>query len=396
MKKFIIFALFFNIIFQLTAETTDSELQIKFIKGNITEKTSAVREASGLESVLLSGKAIDFALENHKILGDDRELDALAVAAVLSYTPEYIYNATDSEKSAITEKFSLLFSDFAHSSTVQIAVLSKITALRGILETSNFTELLNDYLNKTDFITDDSGNVKAVFSTLEKIGDNRSFVILYNLSNNPKYESYFPEIENAIVQLIPLSVDEMIQIINIGNITQINKVMTLCKKNNQISANIINEIAENVLNESIILSEGSSTESADMELLISLQIDSLKILKDNKCTRSAPTVLNFFNTARQEYADGFLTDEQFTEVISALTVIAPLTAVVPLTNYLEELNQLKEADVQISETVILSVIQSLGSIGDKTAFDSLLAVTYLNYSEAVLTAARGALAGLKW
>ena len=48
------------------------------------------------------------------------------------------------------------------------------------------------------------------------------------------------------------------------------------------------------------------------------------------------------------------------------------------------------------EAVVLSVINALGGLGDKTAFDCLLYVTYLNYPEAVVKAAKTALTKLKW
>ena len=38
--------------------------KIKFIKGNISDKTAAVREASGADAEWISDQAIDFCLEN--------------------------------------------------------------------------------------------------------------------------------------------------------------------------------------------------------------------------------------------------------------------------------------------------------------------------------------------
>ena len=83
-------------------------------------------------------------------------------------------------------------------------------------------------------------------------------------------------------------------------------------------------------------------------------------------------------------------------IISSLCNISPLNAVTPLTMYLEELNSKKEQNETVSNEIVLSVINTLGAIGDKSAFDSLLAVTYLTYPESILSAARGALAGLRW
>ena len=68
----------------------------------------------------------------------------------------------------------------------------------------------------------------------------------------------------------------------------------------------------------------------------------------------------------------------------------------PLTAYLEELNRQKENETDVSSAIVLSVIKTLGAIGDKSAFDSLLAVTYLDYDESILSAARKALSGLRW
>ena len=91
-----------------------------------------------------------------------------------------------------------------------------------------------------------------------------------------------------------------------------------------------------------------------------------------------------------------MSEEQFKTVISSLRNIAPLDAVSPLISYLEELNGRTEKGSPAASEIMLAVINTLGAIGDKASFDSLLAVTYLNYEESVLTAAREALSGLRW
>ena len=74
----------------------------------------------------------------------------------------------------------------------------------------------------------------------------------------------------------------------------------------------------------------------------------------------------------------------------------PVDAVNTLTAYLEEKKKKKENETDVSSAIVLSVIKTLGAIGDKSAFDSLLAVTYLDYDESILSAARKALSGLRW
>ena len=48
-----------------------------FVKGNLAEKTAAVKSATKEDVEELSKRAIDFAIENKEILGKDRELAAL-------------------------------------------------------------------------------------------------------------------------------------------------------------------------------------------------------------------------------------------------------------------------------------------------------------------------------
>ena len=152
------------------------------------------------------------------------------------------------------------------------------------------------------------------------------------------------------------------------------------------------EVAENILNETILMIDNSS----DKNELVNLQIYALHILNENKWTRASKTVLSFFEIAKKEFKDKLMKEEHFVQVISSLMNIAPIDSVSPLIKYLGELNSQVENNIEVSQNVALSVINTLGAIGDKSAFDTLLSVTYLDYSESVLSAARKALAGLRW
>lgn len=389
MKKIIIILLSLSFTFSCFAQSQ----KIKFVKGNLAEKTAAVREATGDEGIWLSNKAISFVLENKELLGNDRELDGLAVAAILSIPVDYTKNCPDEEKKQITQNLVNLFNTFKNSNTVQIAVLSKVLQCKNTLPTKEFTKLLNVYINGININTADSSVIKSTFNALEFIGDNESFKILYKFYNNPKYNSYKAELETSIIALIPNAMSEVIQLIHEKDLKQIIQIFDLIKKNSNISKNYLCEIAENVLNESILIIDNSSKISSE---IISLQLDSLKILSENKWTRASQICLSYFQLAKKEYEASFIQDSDFTIVINSLSNIAPIDSVTPLTIYLEEMNGKTEAGETISSSVVLAVIKTLGAIGDKSAFDSLLAVTYLSYPEEVLSAAREALAGLRW
>lgn len=389
MKKIILILIFFNLALNIFSQSA----KIKFLKGNISEKTEAVKEAIGSDSWWICENALDFVLENKEIIGDDRELDALAVATVYSINNDYVTNLSDKQKFVLMNKFIDLFNKYNKSPVVQTSVISKVISQKDILNHNNFTAVLNSYISKNNINQIDSTVAKSIFSAFETIGNNETFLILYTLRDNEKYKNYSKNIENALVALIPISMNEVLNIIHQKDIAKITSIFNLVKNNSKISTNSVCEIAENVLNESILLSEDSSKITDDY---IRLQLDALEILSKNNWTRASSIALSYFETAKRLYSENRLKNSDMQLVISSLSNIAPVNAVLPLSKYLEELNSKKEQNEEISSDVVLTVIQTLGAIGDKSAFDSLLAVTYLDYPESVLTAARDALSGLKW
>jgi hypothetical protein len=59
-------------------------------------------------------------------------------------------------------------------------------------------------------------------------------------------------------------------------------------------------------------------------------------------------------------------------------------------------NSQMERTGEFDADILISVINALGELGDKIAFDYLLYIGYLSYPEAVQSAARDALNRLKW
>ena len=187
--------------------------------------------------------------------------------------------------------------------------------------------------------------------------------------------------------------DEVISELKGSDMKKISSIFALAQKNSQISKKNLCEISENVLSESILLMDNSSVIPAEN---IKIQLTALTILSENSWTRASAPALSYFELSKKLYDKRNLNEEQFKTVITSLRAIAPLDAVAPLISYLEELNDRTEKGNKVSSDIVLAVINTLGAIGDKAAFDSLLAVTYLNYEESVLTAAREALSGLRW
>lgn len=397
-KNLILFVLFSNVFFAF-AQNNDNENLIKFIKGNISDKTAAVREASGAQSFYLAMKAIEFSLENQNILGQDRELESLAVAAIYSVSPDYIKNANESQKKIILSQFIKLFSQFQTSNTVAIAALTKYASLYEYFQDNEFAQILNEFLKNRGFSKNNESLFLAVLNTLQVVGKGNieTFLILYGLYNNKNFSSIKESIENTLTYLSSYSVNEILALLENATLKDLTQIFNFMKENPKIPKNNMCDVSEKVISKSILLLDSSSSESQEVvQENIAVQLEALKNLSENRWTRASVTAVSYFQLARKLYNLNIMTDSQFEIVINSLSNIAPVDAALPLTIYLEELNGQKEEGKEISSPVVLSVIKTLGAIGDKSAFDSLLAVTYLNYDESILSAARKALSGLRW
>lgn len=389
MKKsfFILTVLFFtSYLFSM-----GSKNQRNFVKGNIIDKTEAVKAASEVEIVDLAKAAIEFSLNYKEILGDDSDLSALAISGITALPVEYIENSNMTEKNLISEKLIGLYSVF-EDENVKIAVLNKISSFKFSVE--NFIPLLNDFVKNSSVNEENVVLLKSVVNTLGSIGNNQSFIIMLGVLSEKKWEPLFENLEKSLCMLAEPLEKEILDILRRGNIKDCRRLFDLIVKKSENSQIFKAEIAENVLLRTIYIYENSNSTGED---LISLQLECFDFLKKLKWTRASNTIVSYLKTARSEYDQKLLEEDKFCEIITGVSDVAPIGAIQPLATYLIFLNsKMEEKSSDVSENLVLAIIKSLGAIGDKNAFDALLGVTYFEYSDSVIAAARDALAKLKW
>lgn len=389
MKKsfFILTVLFFtSYLFSM-----GSKNQRNFVKGNIIDKTEAVKAASEVEIVDLAKAAIEFSLNYKEILGDDSDLSALAISGITAMPVEYIENSNMTEKNLISEKLIGLYSVF-EDENVKIAVLNKISSFKFSVE--NFIPLLNDFVKNSSVNEENLVLLKSVVNTLGSIGNNQSFIIMLGALSEKKWEPLFENLEKSLCMLAEPLEKEILDILRRGNVKDCRRLFDLIVKKSENSQIFKAEIAENVLLRTIYIYENSNSTGED---LISLQLESFDFLKKLKWTRASNTIVSYLKTARSEYDQKLLEEDKFCEIITGVSDVAPIGAIQPLATYLIFLNsKMEEKSSDVSENLVLAIIKSLGAIGDKNAFDALLGVTYFEYSDSVIAAARDALAKLKW
>lgn len=370
------------------AQETISPAQKKFIKGSISDKTAAVKEASGSE-LQLAETGLDFVLAYQPYLGNDRDLAALAVASILALPkPD---NADKDYIERVSTKLVSLF-NLTSDETVRITILDRLAPFAELAKSEKAINLMNVHLS--DAAAKDvpaSPVILASIVALGKTGNSASFGLMYTFWKEHKWPQYADEIEKALVSLSESCVSDAVKVVASSDAAATKAYFDILVKHTKKMHNFLAEIAENVLSKAINTVVDVSSKDA-----IELQISSLQVIAEAQWTRASNLVISFFGTAREEYASGVLSEAQFTDVIANVAKLASPDSTATLTAYLADLNKTAAANAFPAKPVVLAVIAALGELGDKAAFDTLLYVTYLSYPEDVIQAARDALKRLKW
>src|SRR5574344_208968 len=356
--------------------------EVNFIKGDIKQKTQAVIDAGDQGDVSLSIKAIDFAIQEHDVLGDDPDLVSLLQSAIqtIGIDPQ------KGQVAGLSEKLAEVFKTFK-SDTIRVAALDRIS----LFPSTESIALINSYISNCAIQKTAMTPVllKAI-NTLGRIGNGSSFSLLFAIVLDGIWQDYSSQIEFALGFLANRSEKEILSVYSTATSDKKLKIVQIIGKNENIVQNIKGDVAQNALAESITNTGNITTDQIDVQVI------SVQAIADAHWTRAASLVTDFLKIAKNEYETGLLTEEQFSQIILNAGTVASTDTCSVLSSYLDSLNKNMEKGNAPSRQVILAVIKALGGLGDKTAFDYLLYVTYLEYPEDVISAARDALAKLKW
>lgn len=364
--------------------------QKKFIKGNVQDKTAAVKESTSEDAYILAGKGIDFVLEARPMIGVDRDLSALAVASILKLPRDESILAGNFPE--INNQLVQIFNLF-EDETVRIAVLDKLETTSSIKDFSKAVELVNNYLKLPNDRSSSSAVTGKAITTIGRIGDSDSFKIIYSAWRDGRYTLFNNQIEASLLLLSVSHISDTIRVISISNPEDIGDFFELIKESSEVSQEFKAEIAENALS---VIIHNAEDNPENLKGSAKLQLSALQAIADANWTRAAGLSVRYFSVAASEYESGALNEEQIIQVIRCITALSSPDCAQALSDYLAEMNSRTEKNQNSAQNVVLAIINSLGELGDKTAFDNLLYVTYLNYPETIKSAARDSLAQLKW
>ena len=386
MKKNFLLFLIILIPMMIFANSQDEQIMIlkkTFYRGNLQDKIQVISEAAtmedNLEEIFLS--SMDFVVKYGDILKTDDSMIQLSKITV--------ENLDKVDKSEVSQFFIDLFPLY-DSEIIRNSILNSISKLQ--INDSKINILLKDY-GFSLLENPQEEPMELLVSTMEQIDDSSFFPVLFKYAASTNVpESVRKQSENVISGFVERYKTDMVSIIEKGSLSEKHLALKIVLNSEKNSDFLRAEIAEKALQVSIIYIGDTNQKNE----LIDFQLSAIRELRRVSWTRSADLVVSFFNFARSEYENESLAEDDYIEIISCVEELATSKASSILSDYLAYFNSQTEQGISCSESVVLAVINALGNLGNKTAFDNLLYVGYLSYSEEIIEASRVALAGLKF
>ncbi|MDR1748111.1 MAG: HEAT repeat domain-containing protein [Spirochaetaceae bacterium] len=360
-----------------------------FIKASLLTKADILRDAAGVTGTDMGPVFIDalhFSIESRPVLGNDPQLIDLAVLGVtniIKYNPK--------------ETIPLLWRifDLFPEAKVRIPVAESLGAVgAGDRET---IDRLNTFLLEQAASPEkaDSSVVMAVVKTLGKFGDNSSFAPLFRVITGNMRPGVIEAATAALNMITEKYAENIISLIRTESLPGKLTAFHLAMKNSAVSDILKGEIAETALKIAINMSE-SSQDVEQLLLLRQFRQAAILAITGLRWTRASPQVIRYFYMTQTDYRNKLVNADVFIESIECLGVMGTPEAAQTLSIYLGLLNSETEQNNSYNEQVVLAVIAALGALGDKIAFDYLLYVSYLPYSDEIIAASRDALGRLTW
>lgn len=388
--------IFLTIFFESLLFAQELSPKVKFLKGNFEDKQIAVKQAALIGDYKLAYDSLNFCLSSKQILENDSDLENLVLESLNALSKTDVLNANFSEKDEnlnFTSVFSAVFNNF-NSDEIRTKILILFKENPSVANIA----LVNNYVSENMQTAKEMNSVLLeAIKGLEFYGNSTSFRLLFIADILEVWQDYDEILENSYGTLSIYSENEILHILSSVPVEKKILILQKLNKNPKISQKIRGEVAENALSQSInYIGENLNTESEFSQEDLQLQKLALDTISLTKWTRASELANKYFEIAKNQYELKNISAEGFAQIIKDISSVATSKTDKILSEYLDFLNKSTEQNQAVDMNVVLSVINALGDLGDKAAFDYLLYVTYLDYPEEVTTAARNALSKLKW
>jgi hypothetical protein len=347
----------------------------------------AAASAAAKELGPLYQQALEFVLENASLLPADPRFRQLAViaadqVAAIGFAP------------ARTALWRLFQDDTATGTRISAA-----TALGAVgAGDPEVVDHLNRFLDAQNALFAagkgaDLQVVPAILRALGRLGDPSSFPSIFT-AMVLGYSGETTQIARESLLAVKGNLRELLAgVVKSGQPAEKQLALQMAVENDRISDDDKGALAE------LALDVGLHTSAADTGSRASLRamrILAARTIRDRSRERASSLLIEHLDMTIMEADRGLADKGALLEAIASLGVIGTHEAAVRLTQYLVLLNSYTEKGKGYDEQVAGAVIDNLGLLADKVAFDDLMYTQYLSYSNAIKKAARAALERLRW
>ncbi|MCL2879014.1 MAG: hypothetical protein FWF29_02100, partial [Treponema sp.] len=331
--------------------------------------------------------ALQFVLNNADLLGDDPQMQYLAIIAIRGAGSTDYANSIDTLWN-LTDKY--------HDPAVQTEIIKSLGALGK--DNASALDYLNQYLTLQNSLrfsrfTVDYSSISACIEALADLGDSSSFLPVFNAVT----ASYTPDItREAVAALQKLQGDFRQFLLDIINNNPPKDKFTAFTVARDIQGFSTAEQAEFAC---AAMEQGLNYQAGNIEennILNSLRYEAALELTRLQWTQASDLVIRHFYRVQNDFYRSYATKDRYLEAINCLGAMGTSEAAVQAALQLAIINAQTEKSGTYDEAVTLALIGVLGLIGDKSASDSLLVIAYLPYSDDVKSAAQEALNRLRW
>lgn len=394
-KIFMLFTLFCISFSLFSQENTENEIskeeQINyifsnFVAGSLFEKVEIVKSVE-VDSVpqTFFEEALNFAVSNKNLIESHPSYYPL----ILSSLKKLNSNASEN----IDDLLLKIYQDFSDYN-VRLAVLKALSLVKvdNVDISILATEIISQEMNQEDLSNIDI--FVAAINVLSNVKYLDAFDLLFTCYKKNITEEVTIASCNALYVLSPLYNDKILNIVETGDLRDKTLAFNLVTTNPKKDKNFSAEIAAKLLFETINISGEVSELSQEQ---ISLQLAAFNILEDSKWTKETELVLKYFKLTQKEYYELMINEDEFTSIIYALKEFPTTQTCKALTDFLASQYSETISTGTYNHAVLLAVISTLGELGDKDAFDTLLyVISCPDYPDDIISASRDALEKLKW
>ena len=361
--------------------------QRNFARAGLSTKLELLSGAAKIPSINMTPlykDALDFVISSHSLFGEDKQIVDMAVLAMKS--------AATGGDSSILESVFEVFNLFTNVS-IKVAAIEAIAALSGPESEGLkflagwFDSALNDSASGSAVNTE---IMCAALNAFASIGSADAFPLVFRAATAGLSPAVTAAAEKALLSFDDGFAENIKAIVSEGDPAKTQAAFAFVRKKASLSSIELGEIAEAVFASMLDL-DGSGNLDAQPVLL-----SAMETLTELKWGQASQAVLQYFYRIQSEYPNDNSSAEKLIPVINCLGAMGTSEAAQALSIFLGLLNSETEQSKTCNVDLMLSIINALGDLGDKAAFDYLLYVDYLEYPEAVKKASRDALARLKW